>query len=75
MAFAQALIKVWRLSPRTVFDSVMPYPNFVNSTGVLERRVERLLNDKDLKMGGRFNGPAAFLAIIIITTAALYLVC
>ncbi len=80
MAFAQALIKVWRLSPRTFMDSllldnVMPNPHFVNNAGVLEHRVQRIINDSGLGFAGRKKVLLICGAIIAATLGLLYLVC
>jgi len=74
MAFAQALIKAWKLSPRSWFDKLsldnfMPHPNFASRDGVLEYRVKRILNNEH----GVLNNPLfAGLAFIIITFVSVY---
>lgn len=75
-AFAQAMIKVWRLSPRTlfnniVFDNFMPHPNLVSSSGVLESRVHRILN----KEHDAANRPVlSLIAVSLLVLSSLALV-
>lgn len=74
-AFAEALIKVWRLSPRKLlnnlaFDNFMPYPNFVSGSGILELRVKRIVNNENTAGYSAFAVPV----IIILGITALYLV-
>lgn len=52
LAFAQALIKVWRISPRTgvnsiALDNFSPHPNLVGRGG-LELRVRRLIDGEQI---------------------------
>lgn len=80
MAFAQALIKVWRLSPRTFMDSllldnVMPNPHFVGNAGVLENRVQRILDDSRLNFSDRKKVLLICAAIVTVSLGILYLVC
>ncbi|MFZ5639741.1 MAG: M56 family metallopeptidase [Bacillota bacterium] len=80
MAFAQALIKVWRLSPRTFMDSllldnVMPNPHFVSGAGVLENRVQRIIDDNGLNFSDRKKVLVILTAITAVTLGILYLVC
>lgn len=75
-AFAQALIKVWRLSPRTLFsniafDNFMPHPNFISSSGIIEQRIKRILN-KDHKTPS--NSLILFLAIAVLGALSLLIV-
>lgn len=74
-AFAQALIKVWRMSPRTLFnrlafDNYMPHPNFVGSSNILEERVKRILHEENVINDSPFLIPA----VAMIGIAALYTV-
>lgn len=80
LAFAQALIKVWRLSPRTLFDNLlldnfMPHPNFVNNTGVLEHRVKRILNDEHRVLNDSRLIYAVVFSVVALSIALLYLFC
>jgi len=80
MAFAQALIKVWRLSPRTFMDSllldnVMPNPHFVSNTGVLENRVQRIIDDNGMRLSDRKKVLFIGALIVTATLGMLYLVC
>ena len=80
MAFAQALIKVWRLSPKNfmdslVLDNVMPNPHFVSNSGVLENRVQRIIDGTTINFFDRKK--VLFICIVILTLSLgmLYLVC
>lgn len=80
MAFAQALIKVWRLSPRTLFenlmlDNYMPHPNFVGHSGVLEHRVSRILEDEHRVQNESWFAYTAVLIITGISVPVLFLFC
>lgn len=80
MAFAQALIKVWRLSPRTFMDSllldnVMPNPHFVSNAGVLENRVQRIIDDSGPGFSDRKKILLICVAIVAVSLGILYLVC
>jgi len=80
MAFAQALIKVWRLSPRTFFDNIlldnlMPYSNFASRAGSVENRVRRILNDEHRILNHSLFAYLAILTITVITISGLYLFC
>ncbi|PKM80604.1 MAG: hypothetical protein CVU89_12770 [Firmicutes bacterium HGW-Firmicutes-14] len=75
MAFSQALIKVWKLSPRTFFDRVvldnfMPHPNLVGSSGILEHRVTRILNGEP---GIINNSPISHIIIILTAVFSVFL--
>lgn len=80
MAFAQALIKVWRLSPRTLFDNIlldnfMPHPNFVSYSGILERRVNRILNNEHKKSGNSVVGLFIGSVIFLFSIWLIYWIC
>lgn len=80
MAFAQALIKVWRLSPRTFFDSIMldnfmPHPGFVSREGILEHRVKRILDGEHAALDNSLFAYMAVLAIVVLSIYVLYWVC
>ncbi len=80
MAFAQALIKVWRLSPHTLFDTVlldnfMPHPGFVSHKGIVEGRVKRILNDEHRVLNNSLFAYAAVLMIAALSISILYWVC
>jgi len=80
MAFAQALIKVWRMSPRTLFDNLaldnfMPHPNFVSQAGILEHRVKRILNDEyTIRDDSRLTYVAIF-GTLLLSITILYVFC
>ncbi|HWI54955.1 MAG TPA: M56 family metallopeptidase [Desulfobacteria bacterium] len=74
MAFAEALIKVWRLSPKKLFDNLildnfMPHPNFVSYSGILEHRVRRILNDEHVNTYSSWFG---ILAVCLISASAVF---
>lgn len=80
MAFAQALIKVWRLSPRTLFgnlllDNFMPHPNFVSYSGILERRVTRILNNEHKQARNSFVSLLAGFVILVFSIWVIYWIC
>lgn len=80
MAFAQALIKVWRLSPRTLFDSIlldnfMPHPNFVNYSGILELRVKRILNNEHRQSHNFVLGLLIGSVIFLFSIWLIYWIC
>ena len=80
MAFAQALIKVWRLSPRTFFDNIlldnyMPQPNFVGHSGILEHRVKRILDNEHRVQNKSWLAYTAVLIVAGLSISALYLFC
>jgi len=75
LAFAQALIKVWRLSPRTVLDSLLPYPNFVSHSGILENRVKRIVNNEHGVLKNTLFAYIGLVAAILFSIAVLYFVC
>ncbi len=80
MAFAQALIKVWRLSPKKfldniVFDNFMPHPNLLGQAGVIEFRVRRMLDHDPGKFKDYLPGYIAALIISTITMFTLFYVC
>lgn len=76
MAFAEALIKVWRLSPRTLFanlmlDNFMPHPNFITYSGILEMRVKRILNNEHLNS---YNSWVGILAVGMISAVSIFII-
>lgn len=80
LAFAQALIKVWRLSPRTLFDTIlldnfMPYPGFVRREAILECRVKRILNNEYEVLSKSLSVYAAGLLIAVLSIFVLYWAC
>lgn len=79
-AFAQALIKVWRLSPRTlynniVFDNFMPHPSFINSSGIIEKRVQRILNKEHKTPSNPLLSLAAVATSGVFSLFAVYWFC
>lgn len=79
-AFAQALIKVWRLSPRTlfssiVFDNFMPHPNFVSSSGILEGRVKRILDKEHNTVKLSLFPYSAVIIVIVVSLTMVYWLC
>jgi len=80
MAFAQALIKVWRLSPKKFFDNVvldnfMPHPNLVGQSGVIEFRVKRMLYEEPANLKDYLPGYIAAVIIFGLTMFFLFYVC
>lgn len=80
MAFAEALIKVWRLSPRTLYDNLMldnfmPHPNFVSYSGILEHRVKRIINNEHLNSCSSWVGMLAVCLISVLAIFILYWIC
>ncbi len=80
MAFAQALIKVWRLSPKKLFDNIildnfMPHPNFVSSSGVIEHRVRRIVNNEYQNSNGSWVGMLIVSLISVVSIFFLYWIC
>ncbi len=80
MAFAQALIKVWRLTPRrfldnVIFDNFMPHPNLLGQTGVVEFRVRRMLDQDPGSLKDYLPGYIAAILIFMLTMFALFYVC
>lgn len=80
MALAQALIKVWKLSPRISFDTFlldnfMPRHNLVGQTGVLEQRVERILKEESNTRARMLITYAAVSIIVAFSIFILFWVC
>ncbi len=75
MAFAEALIKVWKMSRGSIMDELVPFPNFVSHAGILDQRVERLVNGDFCLINDRLLGPVAFSVLVIISTVTLYILC
>lgn len=80
LAFAEALIKVWRLSPRKFFDNFVldnftPYPSFVSHSGILEYRVKRILNENNGTVNHCWQGYTAALAVVFLSVAMLHWFC
>ena len=79
-AFAQALIKAWRLSPRSfmntiMLDNFMPHPNLASNAGILEFRVQRILDGDHRQSSGSYLSYVAGLAICVFTVLVLSLFC
>ena len=80
LAFAHALIKVWKLSPRTLFnnlafDNFMPHPNFINSSGVLELRVKRIIENEHSATNTSFVTASAILLLTVLSLWFVYWFC
>ena len=80
LAFAQALIKVWRLSPSSFTDTIMldnfmPHPNFAGSAGIIECRVKRILDGDHRQRSKSYLGYAAVVAISLLTVVTLTWFC
>lgn len=80
MAFAESLIKVWRLSPRTLFsnillDNFMPHPNFVSYAGILELRVKRILNNEHNAACNSWSGIGVVTLISLLSILVIYWFC
>lgn len=75
MAFAQALIKVWRMSPGSTIEQVVPFPAFVSHAGILDQRVERLVQGDFCALGNRLFSPLAFSVLVMISIVVLYYLC
>jgi beta-lactamase regulating signal transducer with metallopeptidase domain len=80
LAFAQALIKAWRLSPSSFMDTIMldnfmPHPNFAGQAGILEFRVRRILAGDHGPRGNTYLGYAAILIICFLTVVVLSWFC
>ncbi len=69
MAFAQALIKVWKMSRHSIIDELLPYPSLAANGEVLEKRVERLLDGEHTVIGS-FGFTAA--AVMVITGLSVF---
>lgn len=44
LALAGALIKMWRLMPKSIFAQLSLYPSFIRKNGALEARIRRLMD-------------------------------
>lgn len=75
MAFAQALIKVWKMSPGSRIENAVPFPAFVSHAGILDQRVERLVQGDFCVLGNRLSSPLAFSILVMISMALLYYLC
>lgn len=80
LAFAQALIKAWRLSPRSFLDNIMldnfmPHPNLASNAGVLESRVKRILAGDHQTRRHSYFGYAIVLGISALTMVVLSWFC
>lgn len=78
-AFAQALIKVWKLSPRSFFsdlmiDNFLPNPGFLKVKGSLEERVARVIEqDKQEQIEisqNKLNLSITIIVVLVITLLA-----
>ncbi|PKM80723.1 MAG: hypothetical protein CVU89_12355 [Firmicutes bacterium HGW-Firmicutes-14] len=80
MAFGQALIKVWRLSPRgfldrILMDNLVHQAHFASDAGIIGNRVERILNDEH-KVANRSGFLyLAILPVMLLPVAMLYVLC
>ncbi len=75
MAFAQALIKVWKMSRHSIIDELLPYPSLADNGGGLENRVERLLNGEHRVIGSIGFTAAAAMAVTGLSIFVLQWVC
>lgn len=75
MAFAQALIKVWKMSPSRVVEDITPFPAFVSHAGILDQRVERLVQGDFCELSNRLFSPLAFSGLVMISIVVLYYLC
>lgn len=80
LAFAQALIKAWRLSPRSFIDNLMldnfmPHPNLASHAGILELRVKRILDGNHRLQSNSPWGYGAVLVICSVTVVILSWFC
>lgn len=75
MAFAQALIKVWKRSPGSTIEQFVPFPAFVSHAGILDQRVERLVQGDFGILGNRLFSPLAFSGLVMISIILLYYLC
>ncbi|MDT3700807.1 MAG: M56 family metallopeptidase [Thermincola sp.] len=75
MAFAQALIKVWKMSPGNAIEDSFPYPAFISHAGILDQRVERLVEGDFCVLSHRLFSPLAFSGLVIISIAFLFYLC
>lgn len=75
MAFAHALIKVWKMSPGSTIEDVVPFPAFVSHAGILDQRVERLVQGEFCVLGNRLFSPLAFSGLVMISIVVLYYLC
>lgn len=75
MAFAQALIKVWKMSPGGVEENILPFPAFVSHAGILDQRVERLVQGDFCTLSNRLFSPLAFSGLVVISIMVLYYLC
>ncbi|MBU7005720.1 M56 family metallopeptidase [Phosphitispora fastidiosa] len=75
MAFAQALIKVWKMSRHSIVDELLPYPSLAGNGGVLEKRVERLLEGEHKIIGSIWFTAAAAMVITGLSVFVLQWVC
>ena len=75
MAFAQALIKVWKMSPGGIAEDILPFPAFVSRAGILDQRVERLVQGDFCVLSNRLLSPLAFSGMVMISIVVLYYLC
>ena len=75
MAFAQALIKVWKLSRHSVIDELLSYPCAAGDGSALENRVERLLNGEHRIFNNLAFALIAALVIVLSSVFILQWVC
>ncbi|MDA8235262.1 MAG: M56 family metallopeptidase [Clostridia bacterium] len=78
LAFAAALIKVWKLSPKSLWSRLMwnnfsPNPGLVKKAGTLQIRVERVMNQVDHLRQPSVGWVAG--GIVTSVTGVLFLVC
>lgn len=80
LAFAGALIKVWRMSPRGFLDTVLldnfsPHPSIVGQAGILEYRVKRIIDNRPIVSAGLLPEYVSVLVTMGLAVSFLYWVC
>lgn len=82
LAYAEALIKVWRLSPHSwwyklAVDNWSPNPSLVKEQGILERRIQRIV-DGPLDNPESISGPPivwTMISVVVVTVSGLFFIC
>lgn len=80
LAFGQALIKVWRLSPKTLLsnlalDNFSAQPNFIRHNGILEARLHRIVDPDKVREFNPMMIIFLFSTIIFTVLSILYILC
>lgn len=80
LAFAQALIKVWKISPRSIWykvrmDNLSPNPGLVKKGGLLEVRIQRILDGPVAVIGRQPSVAIVVPVVLVVIILGLFYIC